>query len=64
MAGVSGHLPGIAAVLEGSVVDVTGEVQQLGEGSRLDTRSAQRDLGFADQGGICAIDDELGRAHS
>jgi hypothetical protein len=39
--GVFGHQPGIAAVLERSVVDLTGEVQQLVEGPRLDTRSAQ-----------------------
>jgi len=54
----------ISAVLEGTVVDVTRELEQLGEQARPDPGRAQCDLGLAEQGGICAIDDELGRAHS
>ena len=63
MGSVPGDLPRVTAVLEGTVVGVTRELEQLSERPRADPGRAQRDFGLADQGGICAVDDELGRAH-
>jgi hypothetical protein len=61
---VPGDVPGVTTVLEGTVVDVTRKPEQLGEQARPDPGRTQCDLGLADQGGICAVDDQLGRAHA
>ena len=60
---VPGDLPGVTAVLESTVVDVARKLGNWVSDAGPDPGRAQCDLGLADQGSICAIDDELGRAH-